>query len=97
MDFGAGKLNDFSQDHCPGKVVYWNPAAVSAVPMRVRNRTKIELDVTLDEHSFKAVLDTGASRSTISLAMAHGVFGLEPGSPGVTRSGNVNGDSKLAS
>ena len=96
MDFGAGKLNYFSQDHCPGKVVYWNPAAVSAVPMRIRNRTRIEIDVTLDDHPFKAVLDTGASRSTISLAMAHGVFGLDPSSPGVAPAGNVNGDAKLA-
>jgi len=33
MDFAARKLNFFSKDHCPGHVLYWNPAAVAVVPI----------------------------------------------------------------
>lgn len=97
MDFGGRKLNYFSQDHCPGKVVYWKPDAVAVVPLRLRDRTRIEIEVTVDGKKFDALVDTGATRTTMSLPAALGVFGLEPGSPGVTVAGNVGGDSKLAS
>ena len=28
LDFGGGKLNFFSKDHCEGRVVYWNTPGV---------------------------------------------------------------------
>src|SRR5215469_12530498 len=37
IDFAAHKLNLFSQDHCPGKVVYWASNNVAVVPMHVVN------------------------------------------------------------
>ncbi|MGH6875918.1 MAG: retropepsin-like aspartic protease, partial [Rhizomicrobium sp.] len=37
LDFGTHKLGLFSQDHCPGKVVYWASGGVAVVPMHVVN------------------------------------------------------------
>jgi hypothetical protein len=36
LDFAAGKMNFFSQDHCPGRVVYWPASAVAIVPFQER-------------------------------------------------------------
>ena len=77
LDFAGGKMNYFSQDHCPGKVVYWNTAAIAAAPMRFVNHHLI-LDVSLDGHSFKAILDTGAPVTTLTMGEARRVFGLTP-------------------
>jgi hypothetical protein len=34
LDFAAHKINFFSQDHCPGRVVYWPASAVAVVPFQ---------------------------------------------------------------
>ena len=34
IDFGTGKLNFISQDHCLGRVVYWPATSIAAVPMQ---------------------------------------------------------------
>jgi predicted aspartyl protease len=97
IDFGAGRLRYFSPDHCAGKVVYWSPSAVAAVPITVRDRSRVMIPVKLDGKDFNAMIDTGATRSTISLETAKRLFDLDPQSPGMQKAGNVNGDSKLAS
>jgi predicted aspartyl protease len=75
LDFTGGKMNYFSQDHCPGKVVYWPAAAIAAVPMRFVDHHLI-LDVTLDGHTFSAIVDTGAPDTTLYMSEANRVFGL---------------------
>ncbi|HEY3636547.1 MAG TPA: retropepsin-like aspartic protease, partial [Rhizomicrobium sp.] len=35
IDFAAHRLALFSQDHCPGQVVYWTTGAVAVVPMHI--------------------------------------------------------------
>ena len=94
MDFAALRLNYFSPDHCPGQVVYWHAPAVAVVPMRMQDH-HIMVPVSIDGQAFDAVLDTGATRSTIGLSMARSVFGLKPGGPGMTPAGPVNGDPSL--
>ncbi|HEY3777521.1 MAG TPA: pepsin/retropepsin-like aspartic protease family protein [Rhizomicrobium sp.] len=91
LDFGSHKLNLFSQDHCPGKVVYWTGDNVAVVPMHVVNSGNIIVPVTLDGHPFDAMLDTGATFSSLSMATAHSDYGLTPNSPDVTRLGNRRG------
>ncbi len=75
MDFSARKLNFFSKDHCPGHVLYWNPAAIAIVPVSLRTATgdssrtgyrsyvdraaHVWVPVTLDGKNFQAMLDTG--------------------------------------
>jgi predicted aspartyl protease len=74
-DFAGGKMNYFSQDHCPGKVVYWPSAAVAAVPMRFADHHLI-LNVMLDDHPFRAIVDTGAPYTTLFASEAKRIFGL---------------------
>jgi hypothetical protein len=97
IDFGTGSLRYFSQDHCQGKVLYWAPPAVAAVPITIEDRSRIMIPVKLDGREFKALVDTGATRTTISLDTAKREFDLTPDSPGMTKADNVNGDPKLAS
>ena len=97
MDFGAGKLNYFSPDHCPGKVVYWEAPAIAEIPFVLRGNSQIHVPIKLDGKDFDALLDTGSTRSIISMPAARGAFGLSADSPGVIPAGNVNNDPKLAS
>jgi predicted aspartyl protease len=85
IDFAAHKLNLFSQDHCPGKVVYWTNDNVAVVPIHVVNSGHIVVPVTLDGHSFDAVLDTGSSFTVLAQEAAHNTFGLQPNSSDMTK------------
>ncbi len=75
LDFGGGKMNYFSPDHCEGKVVYWPATAGTAVPMRFWDH-HLTLQVTLDGKSVKAEIDTGAPRTTIIASQAKRIFGI---------------------
>ena len=97
MDFPGRKLNYFLPDHCKGKVVYWKADAVAAVPITIRDKSRLVIPVKLDGHEFKAIIDTGAFRTTMTLPVAKRVFDLDPSSPGMKPLGDINGDSKLAS
>jgi Aspartyl protease/Tetratricopeptide repeat len=97
MDFSANKLNYFSQDHCPGKVVYRHAQEIARVPLILKDITRVLVQIKLDGQPFNAVVDTGATRSAISMPVAKNTFGLEPGAPGVIPAGDVNGDPHLAS
>jgi predicted aspartyl protease len=97
IDFGSGLMRYFSPDHCPGKVVYWSPPAVASVPITIRDQSSIWIPVTLDGKEFRAEVDTGSTRTTISAETARVMFGLTQDSPDMVKGGNVNGDAKLAS
>jgi predicted aspartyl protease len=91
MDFGAGKFSLFSKNHCPGKVVYWPASVIAVVPMHMTNMGYVIVPVTLDGHTFDALLDTGSYRTHISLDAAYKAFGLTPQSPDMTIVGQMNG------
>ncbi len=96
LDFAAAKLNYFLTDHCEGRVIYWPHDAVGVVPVSVFDN-QIRATVELDGKSIRAVIDTGATNSTMSMPLAKRLFGLTPESPGVTQGGIVNGDPTLRS
>ena len=75
LDFAGGKMNYFSPDHCDGNVVYWPAAAIAVVPMRFVDH-HLNLDVSLDGHPFRAMIDTGAPDTTLTMAEARRVFGI---------------------
>jgi predicted aspartyl protease len=91
LDISSGKFNLFSQDHCPGKVVYWPNSGVSVVPIHVVNSGQIVVPVTLDGHNLDALLDTGAFGTILPLETAEGTFGLHPDTPELAASGQFNG------
>ena len=70
-------MNYFSADHCPGKVVYWQAAAVAVVPMRFVDH-HLNLDVVLDGHPLRAMVDTGAPETTLGMGEASRTFGVAP-------------------
>jgi len=89
IDFGAHKLTLFSQDHCPGKVVYWPAGNVAVVPMHVVNSGHNVLPAILDGHEIDALLDTGTTFSLLSMESARNIFGLTPNSPDMTKTGEI--------
>jgi len=98
MDFANHKLNYFSTDHCDGDVVYWpaNATAIvsysSAKPGARIPDSHIRIPVTLDGKEFKALIDTGSPRSTISAATAEYVFHITANTPGAVPLGTVAND-----
>ncbi|MEI9994872.1 MAG: pepsin/retropepsin-like aspartic protease family protein [Rhizomicrobium sp.] len=80
LDFGARKLSLFSQDHCPGGVVYWPHTVLAVVPMKSLSDGHIIISVTLDGHPVDAILDTGAGGTTLQDRDAEHVYGLKLGS-----------------
>jgi predicted aspartyl protease len=80
MDFGASRLNYFSQDHCEGQVTYWPERPVSAVPVTLENG-HINIPVMIDGHNVRAIIDTGAESSVMNVEVAMTVFGISPGAP----------------
>lgn len=88
IDFGAHKLNLFSQDHCPGKVVYWASSNVAVIPVHVVASGHVIVPVKLDGQSFDAVLDTGSTYSFLSVEAASNTFHLTPGSSDMASAGN---------
>lgn len=95
LDFGAHKLSLFSQDHCPGKVVYWTGDAVQ-VPMRVVPSGHIVVPIKLDGQPFNALLDTGSTFTFITDSGAYNYFRLSPNSPDMTKVSDNGGPGGVA-
>jgi len=78
FDFANAKLNLFSRDHCEGKVVYWthDPDAIAKISLTKDEMYHIFIHVQLDGQDFKALIDTGAERSTMSLESAEDAFDI---------------------
>jgi hypothetical protein len=96
IDFGARKFNLISQDHCDGKVIYWQADAVAVVPMTVMDTGHIQFEVKVDGHDVTAMLDTGADVSVMTLPTAQSVFGIVPGSADTPKTGTLPGKSNAS-
>ena len=75
IDPAHNKVNLYSQNHCPGEVVYWTRSPYAAIPMRLDSFLHIILPVDLDGHTFEALIDTGSSHSWLLYDLAKGPFG----------------------
>jgi hypothetical protein len=98
IDFAGRKLNFFSKDHCPGKVLYWKNDAFAIVPITLQlptgdsSRTgyrlfsirgsHIHVPVTIKGKDLKAALNTGSLISTMSTDTAKYMFGVTAESQG---------------
>ena len=78
FDFGAHRLNYFDPFHCPAQVVYWPHDTVAVIPMD-RIEDQIIVPVTIDGRSIDAVIDTGASRTTMRRGVGESRFGAREG------------------
>lgn len=76
LDFANAKFNLFSRDHCDGRVVYWTKVPIAKLPFMMDDSKHIIIHIQLDGHDEKAMLDTGAGRTVMSLDSATFDFGL---------------------
>ena len=84
FNLAGGKLNFFSPEHCIGKVVYWTHEPYAKVPITVNDWGAIILPVTLDGRQVRATLDTGSSRSILTIEAARRLFGWGDKVPNLT-------------
>jgi hypothetical protein len=77
FDFAAGKVSLFSQEHCPGQVVYWTHDPHAEIPFTMDTFNRIKIDVQLDGKDAIAFLNTNAVTSTITQEAAKGFFGID--------------------
>jgi predicted aspartyl protease len=91
LDYGSSKLNLISPNHCEGKVLYWQAPAVAIVPMRVDTQGKITFPLTLDGHTIRAILDTGATTTALNLDVAKRVFNIDTNDPDLQKAGELKG------
>ncbi|HEY4986884.1 MAG TPA: retropepsin-like aspartic protease [Bradyrhizobium sp.] len=94
LDFAKKQVNFFTQDHCPGKVVYWTMSGFGRVPFSYDVGRHIALTAQLDGKDINAMIDTGAPFSAITAAAAHQMYDLTPGAPGVDKNEGTDGDGK---
>lgn len=97
LDFAAGKMNLFLQDHCPGQVIYWKHQAVSVVPLSEFQPTtndsrtgyagytkrfeQMWVPVTLDGKELPALISTSGV-SSMQTNTALSAFSVDASSPG---------------
>lgn len=90
VDFGTNKMDLLDPDHCEGKVVYWKREALAVIPFKKLPSTAVVVTVELDGKSVKAILDTGASNSTIHIDAAEKLFAIKPGDADTPAIGGLN-------
>jgi predicted aspartyl protease len=93
VDFGTDKLNFFSQEHCPGGVLYWKAAAVDTVPFKIEGG-HIAIPVMVDGQRVKAIIDTGASDTVMSQAIARKQYKLTFGDEATPLESSTDADPK---
>jgi len=79
IDPAAGRVNLFSPDHCTGKVVYW-AKEYSRLPLFLTSAHRPEVEITIGGETLHALIDTGTAATTMRLAVARRLFGVEPNS-----------------
>jgi predicted aspartyl protease len=90
IDYAHGRFALFSQDHCPGQVVYWTHEPYARVPMHVDDSWHISVPVMLDGKPVTAFIDTGAERSMMTQSVAKALFGITPDDPRLIRRDNIS-------
>jgi predicted aspartyl protease len=88
LDFGHGKVNLISPDHCPGSVTYWANSS-TVVPIEIKDKTHIRIPVTIDGKEIMATVDTGAHTSFITMRAASRYLGIDEKDPALKSRGNV--------
>lgn len=70
VDLAAGKVNLFSKEHCPGKVLYWADSGLAA-PFHKGIGDQADLRVLLNGKEFGAILESASPDTFISWRVAH--------------------------
>ncbi len=97
FDFAANKLNIVSQNHCEGKVVYWQAPALAILPMTINQNGGIAFRMEVDGKRVNAMLDTGASTTAMNLTTARQAFNIDVNGSDVEKVGELTGGGYNAS
>ena len=84
FDFANAKVNLFAQDHCEGKVVYWTAEPAAQIRIGIDRDGHIDVPVEVDGKVIEAAIDTGSSRSVLSLELAKSLFDIGSNDPKLT-------------
>jgi hypothetical protein len=88
LDLAHNKVNLFSQDHCPGKVVYWtHTATVAAIPFITRKSQAFLVPMQLDGKDVEVQIATDEDHDYLNARIAQLNFGISPAPDGPGNSG----------
>ncbi|MEA2757303.1 MAG: hypothetical protein QOJ54_3592 [Aliidongia sp.] len=90
IDPAARRLKLFLPAHCPGQTVYW-ANEYFRLPVHLTDGKGLEVDVQIGGRSLRALLDTGASVTTMRLAVARDWFDLTPPTGAQAKLAGVDG------
>jgi len=82
LDFAKRKLNLFSQDHCPGKVVYWADSFQS-VPLLRSITGEFFFPMELDGKKVEAALAISSPVTSLTTDVTQKLYGFDENSSGV--------------
>ena len=82
LDFAKHKLNLFSQDHCPGKVVYWADSFQS-VPLLRSITGEYFFPMELDGKKVEAALAISSPETSLTTDVTEKLYGFDENSAGV--------------
>jgi hypothetical protein len=87
LDFKNNRLNLFSQDHCPGNVVYW-ASSYSNIPFAMDAAGNLVYELKLDGKPASAGFDTVRGYGHMASGTAKELFGVAT-LDGLTKTGNL--------
>ena len=82
LDVANKKLNLFSQDHCPGRTVYWSKT-YDSVPIRFGEMGELYFPMELDGKKIETTLATGNPTTSLSTDVTKKLFNFDSHSPDV--------------
>jgi hypothetical protein len=82
LDFAHNKLNLFSNNHCPGNVVYWTDKA-AAIPYTLDKIGIPVFPIELDGKKLTATLQAGGSHARLKTDFSKELYGFDEHSPGI--------------
>lgn len=89
FDFANNKFYLNLQDHCPGMVVYWTSSPYAIIPMWTGSDGHVSVTANLDGKQIPAIVDTGSTRSYMSLDAAQSEFSLTEKDANLKREGSA--------
>jgi len=91
LDAANRKLNLFSQDHCPGHVVYWSETYDSA-PIRFGEMGELYFPMELDGKKLETTLATGQSTTTLYTDVTRQLYNFDNHSSDTDATGSTTAD-----
>ncbi len=82
LDLAHRKFNVFSQDHCPGEVVYWSDQYSSAELLRGKTG-ELFFAVELEGKKVYAAISNSRPVTTIGTDVTRAFYGFDKSSPGI--------------